>query len=256
METKLNDSVTFIMTSCNRFDLLGPTLQSFLDFNTHPIKQYIFIEDTEKIQLLEKTIQKFPEVYKKSLLLYNDPKLGQIKSIDRAYSHVKTDYIFHCEEDWEFYRKGFIEDSLELLKEDDTIINVWLRELNDTNNHPVDTTIHTTKNGKSYHFLITNFLDTWHGFTFNPAVKRITDYNKIAPFENVGHEEEISNAYYKLGYKGAIFLEGYVKHEGWHRRVLDADKKRAKLVLEADAWMKKKKASFYKALGIFGKKYQ
>lgn len=256
MKTKSNDNVTFIMTSCNRFDLLAPTLQSFLDFNTYPIEQFIFIEDTDKIDLLKKTIQKFPEVYKKSLLLFNEPKLGQIKSIDRAYSHVKTDYIFHCEEDWEFYRKGFIQDSLDLLKEDSSIINIWLRELNDTNNHPIDTNIHTSKNGKKYHFLTTNFLDTWHGFTFNPAVKRLVDYNKIGPFQNIGHEEEISNAYYKLGYKGAIFLEGSVKHQGWHRRVLDADKKRTKLVLEADAWIKKRKAMIYKFLGLFGKKYQ
>ena len=256
MGKELKDSVTFIMTSCNRFDLLGPTLQSFLDYNTHPIEQYIFIEDSEKIQLLEETIQQFPEVYEKALLLHNSPKLGQIKSIDRAYSHVKTDYIFHCEEDWDFYRKGFIEDSLELLKEDESIINVWLRELDDTNGHTFDDTILHTKNGLAYHLLDTNYQDTWHGFTFNPAIKRFSDYTVIAPFEQVGHEAEISDAYYKLGYKGAILLEGSVKHEGWHRRVLDADKKRSKIILETDAWLKKKKASFYKALGLFGKKYQ
>ena len=30
--------------------------------------------------------------------------------MDRAYSNVTTPFIFHCEDDWEFYRKGFIED--------------------------------------------------------------------------------------------------------------------------------------------------
>ena len=145
-----------------------------------------------------------------------------------------------------------MEDSLELLKKDPTIINVWLREINDTNGHPVNSAVYKTKTNKEYHFLTTNYLDRWHGFTFNPAIKRVADYTKIAPFENVGHEGEISNAYYELG-KATIFLEGSVKHNGWHRRVLDADKKRCKLILETDAWLKKKKASFYKAIGIFGK---
>lgn len=243
------------MTSCNRFDLLKPTLESFLDFNTYPIEHYIFIEDTEKIKQLESVIKQFPEVYKKSTLLFNEPKLGQIKSIDRAYSYVKTDYIFHCEEDWEFYKKGFIENSITILENKPKIINVWLRELDDTNKHPVETEVFNFKN-LSYRMIKTNHLDTWHGFTFNPAVKRLADYKKLGQYQSVGHEAEIGQFYYDLGFKACIFLDGYVKHLGWHRRVLDADKKRSKLLIELDAFIKKQKASLYKTLGIFGKKYK
>lgn len=244
------------MTSCNRFDLLHPTLKSFLAFNTHPIEHYIFIEDTEKIEQLETVIKQFPEVYKKATLLHNDPKLGQIKSIDRAYSHVKTQYIFHCEEDWEFYKKGFIEDSIAVLEEFPNIINIWLRELDDTNKHPIESSIHNSKNDLKFKYLTTNYLDIWHGFTFNPAIKRKSDYDDLGAYQNVGHESEIGIFYYEKGMKAAIFTQGYVKHSGWHRRVLDADKQRSKIVLETDAWIKKQKANFYKALGIFGKKYQ
>ena len=94
MDKSLRDSVTFVMTSCNQFDLLCLTLQSFLNHNTYPIKQYIFIEDTEKIRLLEKIIKKFPEVYKKALLLYNNPKLGQIKSIIEPIIKLKLIIFF------------------------------------------------------------------------------------------------------------------------------------------------------------------
>lgn len=55
--------------------------------------------------------------------------LGQIKSIDLAYQEVKTDYIFHCEDDWLFYRSGFIEDSMTILESDQSILTVWLRDI-------------------------------------------------------------------------------------------------------------------------------
>ena len=97
--------ITFVLTSCNRFDLLEETLKSFIKYNDYPINKYIFIEDSHKISELEAVVNKFPSIKQKALLLNNDPKLGQMASIDKAYSHVETNYIFHCEEDWEFYNK-------------------------------------------------------------------------------------------------------------------------------------------------------
>ena len=57
----------------------------------------------------------------------NETRIGQIKSIDKAYKEVKTEYVFHCEDDWEFLREGFIEKSMEMLKEDPKIAVVGLR---------------------------------------------------------------------------------------------------------------------------------
>jgi hypothetical protein len=45
------------------------------------------------------------------LIIINPRNLGQINSIDRGYSNVDTKYIFHLEDDWEFYDYGFIEKS-------------------------------------------------------------------------------------------------------------------------------------------------
>lgn len=242
------------MTSCNRFDLLEPTLISFLKYNTYTIERFIFIEDTHKIKQLKKIIKKFPEVYKKSLLLNNNPKLGQIKSIDKAYSYVETEYIFHCEEDWEFYKEGFIEKSIEILIEFPKIINVWLRELNDTNGHPLEQDEITTNKGIKIKYLKPKYLGIWNGFTFNPTVKRLSDYKLLGAYQNVGHESEIGEFYFKNNFKAAILIEGYVRHSGWHRRVLDNS--RNKLQIELDTWFKKQKAQLYKVLGFYGKKYQ
>ena len=76
-------------------------------------------------------------------LIFNENRQGQIKSVDYAYSMVETPYIFHLEDDWEFYESYFIEHSFKLMDEDSKLITVWLRELNDTMDHPV---------GKEYKF--------------------------------------------------------------------------------------------------------
>lgn len=255
----MSKHITFVLTSCNRFDLLEKTLESFVKYNTAPIAHYIFIEDTHKIKNLEKVVRKFPEIFAHATLLHNVPKLGQMASIDRAYSFVKTDYIFHCEEDWEFYEQGFIEDSLAVLEKDKKIVSVWIRAMNDTNGMPIETEKHTVEERVAYYLLETNYQKVWHGFTLNPGLRRRSDYYLVAPFSAKESEEAISQAYHKLGFRGAILSKGYVRHLGWHRRVLDlknGKQQRSKLQFEIDSLFKRAKASIYKCMGIYGKKYR
>ena len=116
--------VTVVLTSCGRFDLLETTIESFIRFNQHPIKHFIIIEDSGD----DAVYGCVPELYRQYFtFLINKSKLGQIKSIDKAYSLVDTPYIFHCEDDWVFYRYGFIEDSKLLLEANKDILQVWLR---------------------------------------------------------------------------------------------------------------------------------
>ncbi|MBK6807259.1 MAG: hypothetical protein IPG84_21505 [Betaproteobacteria bacterium] len=49
-------------------------------------------------------------------LIVNDPPVGQMTSIDRAYALVDTPYVFHCEDDWRFFRSGFVEESRVVLR--------------------------------------------------------------------------------------------------------------------------------------------
>ena len=213
-----NNKVTFVLTSCKRFDLLEPTLISFLKYNTYPIEEYIIIEDSSNIDKLNLVLKKFPNV--KFTALYNDPQIGQLRSIDKAYSQVKTDYIFHCEDDWLFYRHGFIEKSFSILLENEKVINVWLREQNDTNKHPLETTVHQTTDGIQYKYLQTGFQGGWHGFTFNPGLRRTKDYELIKPYSNWLDELDLSNEYYHTyQFRGVILVDGSVRHLGNHRKI-------------------------------------
>tara|TARA_B100000795_G_C22449033_1_gene304905 strand:+ start:89 stop:466 length:378 start_codon:yes stop_codon:yes gene_type:complete len=71
-------------------------------------------------------------------IIFNDNNIGQIASIDKAYSFVETPYIFHLEDDWEFYNSGFIEESLNILNIDRNILMVSIRAHNDMNGHPIE----------------------------------------------------------------------------------------------------------------------
>ena len=245
------EEITFVLTSCNRFDLLDETLKSFIKNNTYPIKKYIFIEDSHKIEELESVIGKFPEIKDKALLLNNEPKLGQMASIDRAYSFVDTDYIFHCEDDWEFYNKDFIKDSLSVLQQDKTIVSVWIRAKDDTNGMPIEEEVLRTDEGTEYQLLKTGYRNVWHGFTLNPGLRRTENYIIGKPFSEKGSEEALSEFYFEKGFRGAILPKGYLKHIGWFRHALDLKdgKPRSKFQYEIDTWFKKTKANFFKLIG-------
>lgn len=170
--------VTVVITCCGRIDLLKKTLHSFFIFNTYPIKKIIITEDANN----EAVYSAIPEEYKDFfIVLINKKQLGQIASIDKAYALVETTYIFHCEEDWEFYRKGFIEDSRAILDENRKIYQVWLRSYY----HDIqkDYPFHTLgeafsyDNVSAYRLLSSN--PKWQGFSFNPGLRRLADYKAI-----------------------------------------------------------------------------
>jgi hypothetical protein len=66
--------------------------------------------------------QKFPNI----TWISTNLKVGQLFAIDIAYKFVKTEYYFHSEEDYEYILPGFIEKSLEVMRNDSKISQVIL----------------------------------------------------------------------------------------------------------------------------------
>lgn len=205
---KVVQSVSLVVTSCSRPDLLKRTLDSFYKYNTYPISKVIIIEDG---------IGTTPDI--QNIVYLNSEHRGQVPSIDLAYSYVDTPYIFHCEDDWEFYDYGFIEASLDILEKHNNILQVWLREHNDTNTHPIvklhEFEFETMRAG----------MNMWHGFSWNPGLRRLSDYKRIGSYseysghDNASTESNIGCLYKDLGYHAAILPKGYVRHIGWGRSV-------------------------------------
>lgn len=213
-----NSDVTMVITSCDRLHLLAATLSSFTMYNTYPINKIIIIEDSGNLEIYKIIPKSWGEYCQ---IIINEEKLGQIKSIDLAYSYIETEYVFHCEDDWVFYRSGFIEDSLKVLKKDSSILQVWLRSFeNDISQYYP---FHYLGKQRNIENIIYNNLESsheiWKGFSFNPGLRRLKDYLAIAPFSSIGHEAEIAIKYNKLNYYAVILKNSAVSHIGWESHV-------------------------------------
>jgi hypothetical protein len=181
--------ITFVLTSCGRFDLLEETLSSFFAQNTAPIARYLLIEDSGD-ESVRKVAARFPFHIE---VIVSRPSLGQIASIDKAYATVTTPYVFHCEDDWRFFRAGFVEESLSLLKHDPSISVVCCRRLaqNIFSQQVCDLPVNTI--GGVDHRKADPWLDrVWHGYTFNPGLRRMSDYRMLGSFKRWGDESDAS----------------------------------------------------------------
>lgn len=216
--------IDVIITSCGRFDLLRRTLDSFYKYNTFPIRTFTVYDDygaNKGGQQYEIEIEQLRLEYLKITFAYGRERIGQIQALNKLMRGVITEYYFTLEDDWEFYKSGFIERSIEILDNEKDIINVWLRSGEDTNGHPSE----PIKNC-IYRILSDNHVNKagiWTGFTFNPSVRRLSDYNLIGSYSKHAtfnpqrpwdSECKIGLLYRELGYKAAILPQGYVKHIG------------------------------------------
>jgi len=240
----MDDTVSLVITSCDRFDLLRQTLKSFFKFNTYALNQIILIEDSNKQAELQKIIKEFPSY--NITLLCNEKRIGQLKSIDKAYSHVTSKYIFHCEDDWQFTAPSFIEKSLEILNYDEHIFAVYLRDSKEIKSITTEQSknVKVTATGQNYFHIRDDM------FSFNPGLRRLSDYDLLENYASyMGRifEQELTEFYLKKGFSSVYLNKSCVAHIGNHRRVKNPKKKfKTQFYYDSHNWFKKIKSSFYK----------
>ena len=221
--------ITVVVTSCNRHDLLARTLESFRAHESEGRVARILVAEDGNADPAS-VCARFGAEY-----FCTGERVGQIRLIDQAYARVTTPLIFHLEDDWEFYRSGFMQKSRVFLESDPKILLVQLRAWNDTGGHPVS---HAAPD-RSWGVMATGYSDCWHGFTFNPGLRRLSDYRLLGasyekqprtmyvvaktPTAALPFEVEASAFYHRLGYRAVILDEGgYVRHIGEDRHVAHA----------------------------------
>ncbi len=224
----LREGVTVVVTSCGRQDLLEQTLESFFKFNSYPIERFVVVEDgvSDKNAAL---MQKFRG--RGITWIGTQRRTGQIAAIDRAYTLVGTDMIFHMGDDWEFYAPGFIEKSRAVLAADPACLGVMLQALDDTNGHPLLPDVETVGGiaTRKYSF---DYRGICHGFSFNPGLRRTADYRRLGSYglhvtfewrDRRAAEASLSRIYRDLGMHARILADneggGYLRHIGWGRTV-------------------------------------
>ncbi|MFJ4141743.1 glycosyltransferase family 2 protein [Pseudomonas sp. NPDC089734] len=209
-----NSDITLVVTSCGRFDLLKRTLETFDRFNTAPVRHVLITEDSGDSQVKDC----IPEHWREhTRFIINNPKLGQMASIDAAYALIETSWVFHCEDDWAFYRPGFIEESRVLLENDPQALQVWLRSFNhDLQVHSPYVYLNEREvlQGIAFYKLGSHKAE-WQGFSLNPGLRRLVDYKLHAPYaEHVG-EKKLSRLYAEQDRYALILENDAVLHTGF-----------------------------------------
>ncbi|MXW91878.1 MAG: glycosyltransferase family 2 protein [Rhodospirillaceae bacterium] len=216
---------TVALTSCGRFDLLERTLGSLLPRLDGPLAEILIAEDSGDARVHD-VVRQFGDAYGRIDVILNDPPLGQIKSIDRLYSRVGTEWIFHCEDDWEFFGDGFIEKSFAILEEFDHYSMVHLRD-------PAELTPHyffpeaVASSGVRYRAVNPAVAPVFSGLSFNPGLRRMRDYRIVGPYAGLrfpSNEFQVAWSYRQLGYLLACLAEPAVRHIGNERHVRDQAK--------------------------------
>lgn len=213
-----DSEITLVVTSCGRFDLLTQTLASFDVFNSTPIRE-VFITEDSGDQAVQACI---PEHWREHTTFFvNVPRLGQLRSIDLAYSHVKTSWVFHCEDDWAFYRPGFIEESRLLLEADPQALQVWLRSFaHDLATHSPYVYLGEREvfEGVAYYRVCSHKAE-WQGFSFNPGLRRLIDYQCYAPYAQYASEKDLSRLYADAQRHALILESDAVLHTGFGEHI-------------------------------------
>lgn len=214
-------NITLVITSCDRHDLLKVTIDSFIATMDAPPQATIIVEDSHAPmpEWLRENIHEYAARIGKITWVQNEGRHGQVYSIDRAYELVKTDYIFHCEDDWQFVERNYLRDSKALLDKYPKIIQVSLRG---------DTGWHQLIDLPGYEgckIAMPGWHGHWGGISWNPGLRRLSDYKKIGSYgrhvaygrHGLGHEAELSQLCLDMGYRIADLNRVIVVHTGGSR---------------------------------------
>jgi glycosyltransferase involved in cell wall biosynthesis len=207
-------SISVVITSYNRLDLLQKTVSLLEKYLDYPISKFIIIEDSANREMYYKLTRMYP----KYILILNDENIGAYESIDKAYSLVETPYVLHVEDDWLFYKGGFIKQAIAILESNPKIMQV---NLSNEQRMPIEPQIFYAGD-IDYRLVGKSECGWWDGFTCNPSVRSMAGYEKTKPWTQwIDKNKDLSiqecmvgMRYTELGYKAAILNNYYCTHIG------------------------------------------
>lgn len=203
---------TVILTSCDRPDLLKRTLDSFFKLGFYNIKEF-HIHNDGTDDLFTELMDEYPHI----TWHFSGKRIGLSKSLDYLMKFVDTEYYFSCEDDWSFSNnQHFIDQSIILLENYPAINQVWIRDEHD-HSHPLE--LRHTMSAIRVRDVTKNYQNQWGGFTFNPSMRRLSDYNKYFPngYAEYGDEADCSRHVELMGYSAVSLCDYACRHIGDNR---------------------------------------
>jgi hypothetical protein len=206
-------TVTPVLTSCGRFDLLRDTLGSFLEhFETNRI---LVSEDSARPAEAAQVAAAFPEIE----LHVNPEKLGHMRSIDALYARVETPYVLHLEDDWHFSAGVDLAAVIDFMDThaDVSVVCIGYR-LDKRFAHKVS---RVTQNGIDFLLWDIDAHPMWFSYSFNPSIGRLATWQRIGPFARFVTEERISAFCKAGGQRIAMVAPSLADHIGDERHAAD-----------------------------------
>jgi hypothetical protein len=234
----MNKDVTLFITSCGRKELLKKTLESFVRFNTYPIKEAILCEDSGIPNIADfcKDILPCPIVF-----CYNSSRIGQMKTIEKYTPLIKTDFVFHLEDDYEFFDSGFIELSFRIFDSDEKISQVLLQD--EQHMYPKidigNSLCYKVMTNLPHETSANNGDGPLTVFSWRPSLKKIEIQKMRMPYQPWDDEYTIELLINKMGYYSVITKNnkdgqlGFCRHIGENYHVPD-DYKNVKIISRND----------------------
>jgi hypothetical protein len=206
--------VTICLTSCGRPDLLRRTLDSFHRFN--PGGELIISEDCADSILIAEIAANHPT----ARILSGPKQIGQMRSIDRLFSEVKTPYLFHLEEDWLFGGPVNWRAAIALLASRDEVANVAVRAFSEIKEKYRRRSDAVTLQGENFRLMHRDAHPEFFGWSNGPGLMRTALYDAYAPFGRMRHDQ-MSALIKRDGRREAYLVPGVAHHIGQKRNVKD-----------------------------------
>jgi len=172
-------TVSVVVASYGREVILERTLDSFFEFNTYPIDEFIVIRYSE-VAKNASLAQKYHRYHLKWKTAHIDISSENLNAITYSETKMTSGYLFYCVDDWEFTRSGFIEKLLWFFQHNHELTQVLLPERSQSDNYPIWD--HSFYAGEVPYRLVrddSNMMRTIRSFHFEPGLKRLEAYSTL-----------------------------------------------------------------------------
>jgi hypothetical protein len=205
--------LTVVLTSCGRFDLLEETVSSFLQY--FETERIVIADDAGDAEAAARFAAKVPQVN----MRVNEPKRGQMRSIDTLYASVQTPYVMHLEDDWKFTGGVDLAKVVRFLEAQPDISVVCIGYRFDERFR--QSARKTTHEGIDYWIWDLDAHPKWFSYSFNPSVGRLALWREIGPYARFKTEEDLSQFAKGRGLRIAMVIPSLAEHIGDERHAED-----------------------------------
>lgn len=213
--------ITLTMTTCKRLQLFKQTIQSFFEncLDIDLINQIIIIDDGSSKQDILSMFEILKD-YKYDIIFIEKKNKGHAYSLNTLFRYVKTDYIFHLEDDWSFKKGNFIRQAFDIMNDNEKIKSVIVRNWIEQG---VKKQIQK-KTQAGLNYFLHNFnglkfqkgnLNTYPGYSLNPSLQDMRCFKEIEKFYNKElFELRFAYRYFSFDYLIGMTEKDYCIHTG------------------------------------------